>query len=165
MLTPRDNEWLILLVEQPEPQARALGQVLAPVLESVPVPALTQVVVPVLTPAEALAPVPVQAAALVPVLVQAAALVPGLTQAEALAPVPVQAAALLPLPTQVLALALESVQLSICDSMLSSWLPWLQLPGWRLQAPRCSRTVGVWPLRSVQEPVSTLVVALVTVPT
>ena len=130
-------------------------------------PALTQVVVSVLTPAEALAPVPVQAAALVPVLVQAAALVPGLTQAEALAPVPVQvqAAALLPLPTQVLALALESVQLSICDSMLSSWLPWLQLPGWRLQAPRCSRTVGVWPLRSVQEPVSTLVVALVTVPT
>jgi len=163
VLTPRDNEWLILLVEQPEPQARALGQVLAPVLESVPVPALTQVVVSVLTPAEALAPV--QAAALVPVLVQAATLVPGLTQAEALAPVPVQAAALLPLPTQVLALALESVQLSICDSMLSSWLPWLQLPGWRLQAPRCSRTVGVWPLRSVQEPVSTLVVALVTVPT
>jgi hypothetical protein len=35
VLTPRDNEWLILLVEQPEPQARALGQVLAPVLESV----------------------------------------------------------------------------------------------------------------------------------
>ena len=81
MLTPRDNEWLILFVEQPEPQARALGQVLAPVLESVPVPALTQVVVSVPTPAEALA------------------LVPGL------APVPVQAAALLPLPTQVLALA------------------------------------------------------------
>ena len=75
MLTPRDNEWLILLVEQPEPQARALGHVLAPVLESVPVP--------------------------------------------------VQAAASVPLPTQVLALALESVQ----------------------------------------EPVSTLVVALVTVPT
>jgi len=97
VLTPRDNEWLILLVEQPEPQARALGHVLAPVLESVPVP--------------------VQAAALVPVLV--------LTQAEALAPVPVQAAASVPLPTQVLALALESVQ----------------------------------------EPVSTLVVALVTVPT
>ena len=113
MLTPRDNEWLILFVEQPEPQARALGQVLAPVLESVPVP--------------------VQTAALVPVLVQAAALVPGLTQAEALAPVPVQAAALVPLPTQVLALALESVQLqlSIGDSTLSSWLPWLQLPGWR----------------------------------
>ena len=113
MLTPRDNEWLILFVEQPEPQARALGHVLAPVLESVPVP--------------------VQTAALVPVLVQAAALVPGLTQAEALAPVPVQAAALVPLPTQVLALALESVQLqlSIGDSTLSSWLPWLQLPGWR----------------------------------
>lgn len=102
-----------MLVEQPEPQARALGHVLAPVLESVPVP--------------------VQTAALVPVLVQAAALVPGLTQAEALAPVPVQAAALVPLPTQVLALALESVQLqlSIGDSTLSSWLPWLQLPGWR----------------------------------
>ena len=114
MLTPRDNEWLILFVEQPEPQARALGQVLAPVLESVPVPALTLVVV--LTPAS-LAPVSVQ----------------GLTQAEALAPVPVQAAALVPLPTQVLALALESVQLqlSIGDSTLSSWLPWLQLPGWR----------------------------------
>lgn len=107
VLTPRDNEWLILLVEQPEPQARALGHVLAPVLESVPVP--------------------VQAAALVPVLVltQAGALAPALTQAEALAPVPVQAAASVPLPTQVLALALESVQ----------------------------------------EPVSTLVVALVTVPT
>jgi hypothetical protein len=123
VLTPRDNEWLILFVEQPEPQARALGQVLAPVLESVPVPALTLVVVSVL----------VQAAALVPGLTQAAALVPGLTQAEALAPVPVQAAALVPLPTQVLALALESVQLqlSIGDSTLSSWLPWLQLPGWR----------------------------------
>ena len=123
MLTPRDNEWLILLVEQPEPQARALGHVLAPVLESVPVPVQTAALVPVL----------VQAAALVPVLTQAAALVPGLTQAEALAPVPVQAAALVPLPTQVLALALESVQLqlSIGDSTLSSWLPWLQLPGWR----------------------------------
>jgi len=70
-----------------------------------------------------LAPVPVQAAALVPVLVQ--------TQAEALAPVLTQAAALVPLPTQVLALALESVQFSIYDSTLSSWLPWLQLPGWR----------------------------------
>ena len=123
MLTPRDNEWLILLVEQPEPQARALGHVLAPVLESVPVPVQTAALVPVL----------VQAAALVPGLTQAAALVPGLTQAEALAPVPVQAAALVPLPTQVLALALESVQLqlSIGDSTLSSWLPWLQLPGWR----------------------------------
>ena len=123
MLTPRDNEWLILFVEQPEPQARALGQVLAPVLESVPVPVQTAALVPVL----------VQAAALVPGLTQAAALVPGLTQAEALAPVPVQAAALVPLPTQVLALALESVQLqlSIGDSTLSSWLPWLQLPGWR----------------------------------
>ena len=123
MLTPRDNEWLILLVEQPEPQARALGQVLAPVLESVPVPVQTAALVPVL----------VQAAALVPGLTQAAALVPGLTQAEALAPVPVQAAALVPLPTQVLALALESVQLqlSIGDSTLLSWLPWLQLPGWR----------------------------------
>jgi hypothetical protein len=121
VLTPRDNEWLILLVEQPEPQARALGHVLAPVLESVPVPVQTAALVPVL----------VQAAALVPGLTQAAALVPGLTQAEALAPVPVQAAALVPLPTQVLALALESVQLSIGDSTLSSWLPWLQLPGWR----------------------------------
>jgi hypothetical protein len=123
VLTPRDNEWLILFVEQPEPQARALGQVLAPVLESVPVPVQTAALVPVL----------VQAAALVPGLTQAAALVPGLTQAEALAPVPVQAAALVPLPTQVLALALESVQLqlSIGDSTLSSWLPWLQLPGWR----------------------------------
>ncbi len=123
MLTPRDNEWLILFVEQPEPQARALGQVLAPVLESVPVPVQAAALVPVL----------VQAAALVPGLTQAAALVPGLTQAEALAPVPVQAAALVPLPTQVLALALESVQLqlSIGDSTLSSWLPWLQLPGWR----------------------------------
>jgi hypothetical protein len=107
VLTPRDNEWLILFVEQPEPQARALGQVLAPVLESVPVP--------------------VQTAAL------AQALAPALAQAQALAPVPVQAAALVPLPTQVLALALESVQLqlSIGDSTLSSWLPWLQLPGWR----------------------------------
>jgi hypothetical protein len=123
VLTPRDNEWLILLVEQPEPQARALGHVLAPVLESVPVPVQAAALVPVL----------VQAAALVPGLTQAAALVPGLTQAEALAPVPVQAAALVPLPTQVLALALESVQLqlSIGDSTLSSWLPWLQLPGWR----------------------------------
>jgi hypothetical protein len=123
VLTPRDNEWLILLVEQPEPQARALGHVLAPVLESVPVPVQTAALVPVL----------VQAAALVPGLTQAEALVPGLTQAEALAPVPVQAAALVPLPTQVLALALESVQLqlSIGDSTLSSWLPWLQLPGWR----------------------------------
>jgi hypothetical protein len=123
VLTPRDNEWLILFVEQPEPQARALGHVLAPVLESVPVPVQTAALVPVL----------VQAAALVPGLTQAAALVPGLTQAEALAPVPVQAAALVPLPTQVLALALESVQLqlSIGDSTLSSWLPWLQLPGWR----------------------------------
>ena len=123
MLTPRDNEWLILFVEQPEPQARALGHVLAPVLESVPVPVQTAALVPVL----------VQAAALVPGLTQAAALVPGLTQAEALAPVPVQAAALVPLPTQVLALALESVQLqlSIGDSTLVSWLPWLQLPGWR----------------------------------
>jgi hypothetical protein len=123
VLTPRDNEWLILFVEQPEPQARALGQVLAPVLESVPVPVQAAALVPVL----------VQAAALVPGLTQAAALVPGLTQAEALAPVPVQAAALVPLPTQVLALALESVQLqlSIGDSTLSSWLPWLQLPGWR----------------------------------
>ena len=112
-----------MLVEQPEPQARALGHVLAPVLESVPVPVQTAALVPVL----------VQAAALVPGLTQAAALVPGLTQAEALAPVPVQAAALVPLPTQVLALALESVQmqLSIGDSTLSSWLPWLQLPGWR----------------------------------
>lgn len=107
VLTPRDNEWLILLVEQPEPQARALGHVLAPVLESVPVPVQTAALVPVL------------------VLTQAEALAPALTQAEALAPVPVQAAASVPLPTQVLALALESVQ----------------------------------------EPVSTLVVALVTVPT
>ena len=133
MLTPRDNEWLILFVEQPEPQARALGQVLALVLESVPVPVQTAALVPVLVQAAALVPGLTQAAALVPGLTQAAALVPGLTQAEALAPVPVQAAALVPLPTQVLALALESVQLqlSIGDSTLSSWLPWLQLPGWR----------------------------------
>jgi hypothetical protein len=51
VLTPRDNEWLILLVEQPEPQARALGHVLAPVLESVPVPVQTAALVSVLTPA------------------------------------------------------------------------------------------------------------------
>jgi hypothetical protein len=75
VLTPRDNEWLILLVEQPEPQARALGHVLAPVLESVPVPVQAAALVPVL--------VLTQAEALAPVLV--------LTQAGALAPVPVHA--------------------------------------------------------------------------
>ena len=82
MLTPRDNEWLILFVEQPEPQARALGQVLAPVLESVPVPALTLVQ----AQAEALASALAQAQALAPVPVQAVALVSVLTPAQALAP-------------------------------------------------------------------------------